>query len=319
MITVRPFAHTEQDFADMVHILNATWTDYIESVAGMRHSFAHRTSGLFAKDWLIDLDGRPVGYGYLTQMNIPNQNGVYRVDCAVHPDWRGHGAGQAFLETVTAEITQITPKPTQLMIETREEQKATTAWLERLGCVIEMRFPRSTIDVTQFDKAPFAPLTRKLAAEEIEIKTLEQLAAEDAQAEYKLWELVEYHIRPDMPMVHEHVIEPFEQAREKRYGHPEHRPDGNFIALHHGEYVGVSSVWGKEDPNRLFVGITGTKKTYRRKGIATALKVKTIEYAQKHGFSEIETDNEENNPMFDINMQLGFTKQPSWLLFKKDL
>jgi hypothetical protein len=33
----------------------------------------------------------------------------------------------------------------------------------------------------------------------------------------------------------------------------------------------------------------------------------------------IETDNEENNPMYQLNLQLGFAPQPAELDFHKDM
>jgi hypothetical protein len=31
----------------------------------------------------------------------------------------------------------------------------------------------------------------------------------------------------------------------------------------------------------------------------------------------IQTDNEEKNPMYDLNVRLGFRAVPAWLLFRK--
>ena len=44
-------------------------------------------------------------------------------------------------------------------------------------------------------------------------------------------------------------------------------------------------------------------KEYRRKGIATALKIKAIERLLKKGITEVRTDNEEYNPMYKIKFR----------------
>jgi len=92
------------------------------------------------------------------------------------------------------------------------------------------------------------------------------------------------------------------------------------VAVDGEHYVGLSSLW----PNLVLkevipVGITGVLPSHRRLGIATALKLKTVEFAKAYGAKTIETGNEENNPMYDLNMKLGFKPTPAWLTFEKVL
>ena len=54
-------------------------------------------------------------------------------------------------------------------------------------------------------------------------------------------------------------------------------------------------------------------------GIATALKLHAIRFAKKEGIELIETENEENNPMYQLNVQLGFRPLPAWVEFEKTL
>ncbi len=60
-------------------------------------------------------------------------------------------------------------------------------------------------------------------------------------------------------------------------------------------------------------------RPYRRRGIATALKLRTIDYAQQHGARSITTGNEENNPMYQINLALGFQPKPAWISYRKQI
>jgi len=61
----------------------------------------------------------------------------------------------------------------------------------------------------------------------------------------------------------------------------------------------------------LETGLTGVDRQYRRRGLATALKCQVIEVAQRLGARRILTSNEENNPMFQLNLRLGFEAQPA--------
>jgi mycothiol synthase len=71
------------------------------------------------------------------------------------------------------------------------------------------------------------------------------------------------------------------------------------------------------DPDTLASGLTGVVRSHRRRGIATALKVRACEYARRVGARAIETGSEEHNPMSILNAGLGFVPMPAWLVYKK--
>jgi GNAT superfamily N-acetyltransferase len=66
-------------------------------------------------------------------------------------------------------------------------------------------------------------------------------------------------------------------------------------------------------------GLTGVRRSARRQGIATALKVHAIEWSRQRGMRTIETGNEENNPMFDLNVRLGYKHVWDWVHYEKSL
>jgi GNAT superfamily N-acetyltransferase len=84
--------------------------------------------------------------------------------------------------------------------------------------------------------------------------------------------------------------------------------------------VALSELWSSQaDLKKLFTGLTGVLRSHRRRGLATAVKVRAICFAQRYGATILETDNEENNPMFQLNLQLGFQPQPALIEFKKKM
>ena len=60
--------------------------------------------------------------------------------------------------------------------------------------------------------------------------------------------------------------------------------------------------------------MTAVRRTYRGRGIATALKRATIAWAVEHGLEALDTGNdEENGPMRAVNLALGYRPVPDWI------
>ena len=95
----------------------------------------------------------------------------------------------------------------------------------------------------------------------------------------------------------------------------------DIVAVKDGQYIGSTDieVFPKSEPHKGWTGGLGVIREFRRKGIATALKIKAIEALLKKGITEIRTDNEESNPMYKINVALGFQPVPFRLDYKKKL
>ena len=85
-----------------------------------------------------------------------------------------------------------------------------------------------------------------------------------------------------------------------------------------GEYVGISANNAPlSTPEMWSIWLTGVRRAHRRRGLATALKLKCIDWAIGCGIREIQTGNEENNPMYKINLQMGFKPEPAWQDWEK--
>jgi len=98
-------------------------------------------------------------------------------------------------------------------------------------------------------------------------------------------------------------------------------PGAYFIAKRGDEYVGVSDVSLFEAmPGGLTQGFTGVKREYRRRGLATALKLHGIVYAQTHGYKIIQTFNKpQQTAIRALNEKLGFQLVSENLVLEKCL
>jgi RimJ/RimL family protein N-acetyltransferase len=90
-----------------------------------------------------------------------------------------------------------------------------------------------------------------------------------------------------------------------------YRPEGIFLAADGAAWVGLAIVGTFPETNSMYNMITGVDAAYRGRGIAQALKVLSIRYAQQAGATYIRTNNDSQNaPMLAINRKLGYQPQP---------
>ena len=73
------------------------------------------------------------------------------------------------------------------------------------------------------------------------------------------------------------------------------------------KWVALSSYdRGDRKTDTVSTELTGVLPEYRRKSICTALKIHALLDFKNKGFEKVFTSNEENNPMYEINLKLGF-------------
>lgn len=92
-----------------------------------------------------------------------------------------------------------------------------------------------------------------------------------------------------------------------------------FVAIENGKIVGLSELCPSlVDPSIAQTGLTGVRREHRRRGIAQSLKITAICWAKEQGIRLIATDNASINPMYDLNLRLGFHDQFSVQLHSVD-
>jgi mycothiol synthase len=90
-----------------------------------------------------------------------------------------------------------------------------------------------------------------------------------------------------------------------------------FVALDAGEVVGFAALL-ERGPDRLEHGLTATRRSHRRRGIASLLKRTEIAWAAANGYYELITFTQDRNEgMQAINLALGFVAQPAWISMRR--
>jgi GNAT superfamily N-acetyltransferase len=316
-ITLRPFA--VDDYAALVALSNESYPDYGWTVAEVRHWDEDWTpEGYFRRRVIAEEAGVPVGYSDVAHSRGQFVPENYTLDLVVRPAARGRGIGTALFDDAVAALRP--RKPRWVRNGMKESDAHSVAFAKTVGAVELRRDWESRLDVATFDAAPFASAPKRATDSGVRITTLADELKTDPNAVRKAYELHE-EARIDVPSLDPATPSPYERFEEEVLRSPYALPEAHFIAVRAGRYVGESSM-GREgtDPGVIYQHLTAVLRDERGKGIAMALKLRTIEYARTQGLRELRTWNASiNRPMLAINEALGFVKQPAWITFGKDL
>ena len=311
-VSIRPF--TVADYPAILAIRQAVLPEQPATLEDLQHWDAHRDPTCKFARWVAAVDQEVVGYGSYDQNNgmyHPRRFGVY---VAVRPEQQGQGIGTALFEHVMAALAAF--EPLSVRTRAREDRTRTLRFLADRGFQESMRDWESRLDVSACNLGHFADIDARIHSQGIAIKTLAELA-DDPRRDRKLYEL-DIEVAEDVPSPEPFTAWSYEFFEQHVLRSPRLLPDAYFVALHADEYVGLSVLWSNPDSRNLSTGLTGVKRSYRRKGIALALKLRAVQFAQAYGAPVINTWNESNNrPMLSINEQLGYVKQPASVHFVK--
>ncbi len=318
MPTIRLFTPTDRDYAAVTQIEAAVWPDQYPTEDSFRYRDKVRPADRYFQRLMIEEEDAVVGFAAYMETAWSATPDEYLFYINVHPDWQRRGIGRATYQYIM-DVLRREKQPAVLICDTRDDKAASIRFLEKRGYVREARYPRSLLDVQAFDHAPFARYPERMTAQGIVIKTLAQLMESDPDWARKLWTLYGVVVQDEPGPTPGKVKSLDEFIKENTQG-PAFEADGYFVATDGDRFVGFSQLWRNlGHPAHLQQGWTGVDRPYRQKGIATAIKLRTIAWAQQVGATQIESDNFETNPMYDINMRLGFQPAPAILGYKKEV
>src|SRR5712691_980522 len=315
---VRTFAPT--DYEAVIAVNRAAYPDYAESLAEWRHWDDSWDANKYFKHRVVAEDGgRDVGWGQINHMPWAFVADKYRIDLTVPREFRRRGHGSALHDALLA--TASGRGAISVQGQVKESLADGLAFALHRGYEERKRDWESRLFVRRFDFSRFAGAEERVAAEGIRLTTLAAERERDPQALEKAHELSEDCSR-DAPTVDPHTPRPFAEWLRNVIEAPNALLDAHYLAVAaDGRYLGVSNMYAAlDDPSFLWQGLTGVRREARGKGIAMALKLRTVRYALDHGVEHIKTWNDQRNrPMLAINEALGFERQPAWIVYEKDL
>lgn len=308
MIRLRPA--TADDFGALVAILNAIRPEPLTPGGLIRLDALERQrpGALLERTVAVDDTGAVVGFGSISRDDALPPD-YYRVDLGVAPAARGQGAGTLIYTELERRATEL--GAVLLRATCRGDDEACAAWAARRGFVEELQRTESVLDLTAWDGSRFAGHVDRVRAKGLKLLALPDIPDElQMLGMYTVMALTVLDVpncEPGFPM--------YDQWRDEFTGLE--APRVSAIALDAGRVVGVSLLCLPALPGYGAETIyTGVLREYRRRGIATALKLLTIQAARDAGVPYMRTNNDfDNPPMLSLNAKLGYrlVQGPRWL------
>jgi len=317
MADILPFNWSDEDYGVIVDIANAVFPDELDLPELLKHRDNARDQNYMLERVVLEVEGVPVGSCSFGESMWTPMPGKFWVYVQVHPDHQRAGYGKAIYDHVVDLLSE--KEPTIFDSWTREDKADAVRFLTKRGYKQVMRGQNSRLTLAEFDASKFADVVERVSESGIRIVPLAELREKDPDWRKKLWEL-DWLLSLDVPEIDEPKKRDFDVYCKQTFDKPTFFPEGFFVAVDGEEYVGVSMLeLNLAEPTKLQTDLTGVIRSHRRKGIATALKVHALSKARTTGAEYLDTDNEEKNPMYTLNVKLGFKPTPGWLHMRKTM
>ena len=280
---------SDADLEAMVHVRGLVTPEAHPKVENLRHNL-ETTEGL---SYVVGRVGdEPVACGFVEPVA-----GFARADIAVVPAQRRRGVGSALLADISERARRLGRD--SLQGEVKESDTESRGFFERRGFVQVGAEKAVLLELDGHRPAPVDP------PEGVRIVSR-------AEAPDRLQEMYAVAVQGEEDIPGQPGVSTFGEWRAHEIDKPDRRAELMFLALAGDEVVGYAGLQ-VYDGDEAFHGLTVTRRDWRRRGVATALKRAEIAAAKRAGYKRLLTESEERNePMRKLNEKLGFVPAPEW-------
>lgn len=284
------------------------------SAAEISANYTAMPAGTFEEHWVGECEGRStvVVSSFDRQGKQPPDN--VEADVIVHPEFE-EGAPPAALDLVDRIFERSGAKSVSVWSSDRRVER--NKLLRERGFKVIQTVPVTRLEISSFTVDPFEAKLRSVREQGIRLTTVATLEEEGCEWTKPLydatWEMVQ-----DMPQTQEPYQPPLDQYTQMLKDRTTYVKSLMFVAVDGDRIVAYSRATPAESmPELVRTGLSGTVRSHRRRGLVTALKVTAIQELRRQGFKLLQTDNDQTNPMYHLNLELGFRDVWHWMQFER--
>ena len=250
----------------------------------------------------LDAEGQTQATG--SAIRYPHEDPESRkIGLATAKECRRQGYGSALLDALLAAGGR------RFSADVRDDDPASLRFAERRGFVLAEHGFESILDLAAVDETLLNPPT------DLRLLSLAEIGNDEANRR-RLWDL-NVETGRDQPGIGDDHFPTYDEWWPMAEGASWFDPEGQLLAADGDEWVGLCAV-GAFSPGRFYNLFTGVRRSYRGRGVASALKALAIRHAKGQGGLTIRTNNHSKNaPMLAINRRLGYRPLPGSYLMRR--
>ncbi|HEY0868619.1 MAG TPA: GNAT family N-acetyltransferase [Fimbriimonas sp.] len=259
--------------------------------------------------WMAWTDGEPSGYAIVYRSAGSFHERKWMLHVGVAPESRAAGIGDALYRTALEAIESEGADDVSSLV--REDDEASVRFAASRGFHEVGRSFESLFDLRACDPEKLQELVGS------EVDALPFAAVDTPAFRRELHEAFEA-VRHDIPRPDPPVRLSFEFFQEQILDDPGFLAEGTIVALADGKPVGFTGVFCGAQEGWVDTWLTGVLPGYRGRGIAKALKARSLLWSHRAGFHTVRTENSsENGAMLAINDRLGFVRRAAILTVRR--
>jgi len=311
MHTIRKFDYTDSDYQALANLFEDISGNYHHQAEDIQHMDQIRGPAIPFARFVVEADGKMIAACTYGQSIWFASLDKLHLTLDVHPDHPWQELADAMYNHLVAQASE--HNPDTLAVRIGENDAQYIHFWESYGFERVAREPRFVLDLTKFDPVPYAAAI----SEGIQIISLAKLQSNDPDWEYKWWQM-EWLILQDLATDEEPAVRRTFAQFKQDIRHPVIIPQAFFFVVDGDQYVAISGLT-RYDELAYLADLTWAIPSHQARGLELALKLKTIKWAQKQGATYIIDEALEDDPIYEINLNLGFEHLPAWLVYEKHL